>query len=478
MSEEAAFRTAILSNPDENTPRLVYADWLDEHDRPKEAAFLRAWVRMVQADAASQEYHDAVREVWKHFPGESAHAQSGGMADYYEGLPVWDAPEQPGINELMNPQHSGPMRLHAYPNLFAVNDTGMLPPDLPRRREFNKIGSLRCQYEPMPVDTEAQQGMRRFVQEMGMSPHSRNIRRLTLEGAMAPGMMQNMLGSPNFSQLTHLSFLGARLWHHQLAELDANTENLKKLRTLEIPPQLLYPATEKDREMLERVLRSPLMAQLHCLCSEYFSPESLMEIMVENRHESNLRRLDAGAFWCANDMYSLFTQSPFLKKLQHLNLTDADLEEYGFCRILGMKTDPEEAPDAPAYSHSLQTMNLRRWGNTFNWDNHDAEDVHNRRFSVPEALISQAAEYLFTKGDDGKYPLPNLQVLDLSCCNSLVIYVGDWREEIEQGRMTREAVLARIRQEISEPDPDLPDTEVRQARYTECRPEGYLLRSI
>ncbi len=41
MSDEPALLKAIVANPDEDTPRLAYADWLDEHDRPIEAEFLR-----------------------------------------------------------------------------------------------------------------------------------------------------------------------------------------------------------------------------------------------------------------------------------------------------------------------------------------------------------------------------------------------------------------------------------------------------
>jgi uncharacterized protein (TIGR02996 family) len=32
MNEEAAFRAAIRAEPADDTPRLVFADWLDEHD--------------------------------------------------------------------------------------------------------------------------------------------------------------------------------------------------------------------------------------------------------------------------------------------------------------------------------------------------------------------------------------------------------------------------------------------------------------
>lgn len=42
MSDEAGFLHAIAEAPTEDTTRLVYADWLDEHDEPHKAAFLRA----------------------------------------------------------------------------------------------------------------------------------------------------------------------------------------------------------------------------------------------------------------------------------------------------------------------------------------------------------------------------------------------------------------------------------------------------
>jgi uncharacterized protein (TIGR02996 family) len=44
MSDEAAFLNAILAAPDDNAPRLVYADWLDERDdslATVKAAYLR-----------------------------------------------------------------------------------------------------------------------------------------------------------------------------------------------------------------------------------------------------------------------------------------------------------------------------------------------------------------------------------------------------------------------------------------------------
>ena len=48
MSDHDALVAAICDQPDEDTPRLVYADWLDENDRPEQAAFVRAQVELAR----------------------------------------------------------------------------------------------------------------------------------------------------------------------------------------------------------------------------------------------------------------------------------------------------------------------------------------------------------------------------------------------------------------------------------------------
>ncbi len=39
------FLRAIREAPEDDTPRLVYADWLDEHDQPERAEFIRAQIQ-------------------------------------------------------------------------------------------------------------------------------------------------------------------------------------------------------------------------------------------------------------------------------------------------------------------------------------------------------------------------------------------------------------------------------------------------
>jgi uncharacterized protein (TIGR02996 family) len=41
MTHEGAFLQVILENPDDDAPRLIYADWLDENGQPERAEFIR-----------------------------------------------------------------------------------------------------------------------------------------------------------------------------------------------------------------------------------------------------------------------------------------------------------------------------------------------------------------------------------------------------------------------------------------------------
>lgn len=58
--EERSLRQAIVESPDDDVPRLIYADWLDEHGRSLEAEFVRVQVASAQLESlprAEQERH-------------------------------------------------------------------------------------------------------------------------------------------------------------------------------------------------------------------------------------------------------------------------------------------------------------------------------------------------------------------------------------------------------------------------------------
>jgi uncharacterized protein (TIGR02996 family) len=60
MSEEQALLAAIIAHPEEDTPRLAYADWLDENEAPIQADFIRTRCRLASCSAADPDYPDLI----------------------------------------------------------------------------------------------------------------------------------------------------------------------------------------------------------------------------------------------------------------------------------------------------------------------------------------------------------------------------------------------------------------------------------
>jgi uncharacterized protein (TIGR02996 family) len=55
MNDRTALYAAVCANPDDDTPRLVFADWLQEHGEEKRAAFIRAKIEFHNRDDADTE---------------------------------------------------------------------------------------------------------------------------------------------------------------------------------------------------------------------------------------------------------------------------------------------------------------------------------------------------------------------------------------------------------------------------------------
>jgi uncharacterized protein (TIGR02996 family) len=64
MTDEDALLAAIVAHPDDDTPRLVYADWLDEHGQPDRAEFIRLQCELAQVSEADQSQKSLQRAAW------------------------------------------------------------------------------------------------------------------------------------------------------------------------------------------------------------------------------------------------------------------------------------------------------------------------------------------------------------------------------------------------------------------------------
>src|SRR5579862_34202 len=67
MTEERDFLAAICAQPDDDTLRLVFADWLDEHEQGDRAAFIRLQIRLQRADLDDPELSSFDAQAWELF---------------------------------------------------------------------------------------------------------------------------------------------------------------------------------------------------------------------------------------------------------------------------------------------------------------------------------------------------------------------------------------------------------------------------
>src|SRR5262245_14016045 len=55
MSDRAALIGAVLDHPADDTPRLVFADWLEENDQPERAEFIRVQIELAKLPKAQRD---------------------------------------------------------------------------------------------------------------------------------------------------------------------------------------------------------------------------------------------------------------------------------------------------------------------------------------------------------------------------------------------------------------------------------------
>jgi uncharacterized protein (TIGR02996 family) len=81
MQQEAAFLQSILEAPEDDTPRLVFADWLDEQNQAARAEFIRVQVKRTKTDEDDPEQDSLAcreRDLWGIHAGQ-----------WLEELPTW-----------------------------------------------------------------------------------------------------------------------------------------------------------------------------------------------------------------------------------------------------------------------------------------------------------------------------------------------------------------------------------------------------
>lgn len=202
---EALWR-AILAEPDEDMPRLVYADWLEENGQTLRAEFIRAQIEAVRADpfgpkarAAAKRANEllTLNQLWwipDHLPGVSTTVQSLFERGFISHVEV--------ANAFID--HAASL-FKAYPIESLTIDRSFSPPDdlgpifeLPQLRQLRR---LRFRSNPQ-VEGE--------YEILGGSPHLGGLRDLSLShNPIPPAWLDEVLRGKRFPGLTGLDLAEA-----------------------------------------------------------------------------------------------------------------------------------------------------------------------------------------------------------------------------------------------------------------------------
>jgi uncharacterized protein (TIGR02996 family) len=64
-AQETAFLQSVIENPDDDAPRLIFADWLEEHGMAAKAAFVRLEVEFSRLPKSSGRFDELRDELWR-----------------------------------------------------------------------------------------------------------------------------------------------------------------------------------------------------------------------------------------------------------------------------------------------------------------------------------------------------------------------------------------------------------------------------
>lgn len=236
MNDHDALLNAIGEHPEEDTPRLMYADWLEEHDQPERADFVRNQVELGRLDINDPARREpVVKNVyylknfvpqWKAELPYLPHIEWG---DFNRGL----IEEAQANDELPIVDHAA--EIFAVPGihilrlrwLHAVNNPRSAPhpgralaqvPQLTRLRVLRLIASR--------VSAES-------LRELFASPHLRKLAIIDLHGNLANDAFAWDIVDGRFPELTEL-WLGNNTISAGGAMALASSPHLTKLRILDL----------------------------------------------------------------------------------------------------------------------------------------------------------------------------------------------------------------------------------------------------
>ena len=309
-ADRDALLAAVRANPDEDTPRLVLADWLDDHGEPDFAAFIRLEIE--------RDRHEFMSPDWQTLDQRVRALRRGAFPGYVEGI--------------LSPTRRG-FHKHIQASVLALgNGIDRLGPYAPRL--VVQLGAATQQDQD--AEREAAAGgpdrVGDALHRIFASPWVREwvtlqtySLRLTADRAAAMTRPGNLMG------LVFLAIEGGADDEAVRVFVDADLPQLTHLALVELAPVRDEPLL--SAAALDTVLESALAPKLELLrlWGNWFG-DGLRQVVRSPRLE-NLRMLDARHAPLDDDLLNLLASPAMLPSLDRL-VTD-DLSEDQLVRLAG-----------------------------------------------------------------------------------------------------------------------------------------------
>jgi uncharacterized protein (TIGR02996 family) len=335
MTPQEAFLQAILETPDDDTPRLVYADWLDEHDDAERAEFIRLQIRLATLSA-----DDPQRLTLEE--------RCGALLTEHEDQ--WLGQLAPLTSTCQFRRGFVEVVSLGFKQFLANAET------IFRLAPVRQLKLLRLAHTRESLDN------------LAASPYLGRIRRLDLRGSeIGPGHLHDLLASPHLANLEELDLGGTRIGPDGVRDL-AQATHLSRLTWLSLSSDRVGEAVVAlaeaphlgrlevldlgqnliDAPTLERLAQSPVLARLRHLGLAYNDLNAAgAEAIATSPFWSGLVHLElSGNYALGDGGVRILAGSANLANLQYLGLT--------YCGLAGSVVDLARSP----YLTNLRRLTL------------------------------------------------------------------------------------------------------------------------
>jgi uncharacterized protein (TIGR02996 family) len=199
--DEEAFVSAVCESPDEDAPRLVYADWLDDHRRHERATFIRAQCRLAALKEWERGWWDLRREGWPRSGPEACGPTPPAVAALQQtGRPI----HRRGFIEELRAAHV-PAFLSAAPSLFASVPLRVIEVREPTHGHLVELADSPWLARLRGLAFGLGYADAPALARLGASPHAAGLRELRMRfGAVTGAGVAALVASPLFARLAVL----------------------------------------------------------------------------------------------------------------------------------------------------------------------------------------------------------------------------------------------------------------------------------